>query len=122
MGEQDRLEAEKPSSEGAGAITALVDAMRPMDQATAALFHEASHAMRTPLASIVGFAEVLTEGGAGVLNADQERMLGIIARSASELLYLVDAFDPGVPEARAARADAEPDRRRGRPGDRGFRG
>ena len=122
MGEQDRLEAGRPSGEGAGAITALVDAMRPMDQATAALLHEASHAMRTPLASVVGFAEVLAEGGAGALNADQERMLGIISRSASELLHMVDSFDPGVPEAHAAQVDAEPDHRRERRGDHGSRG
>lgn len=97
MGEQDRLEAGMPSSGGAGAITALVDAMRPMDETTAALFHAASHAMRTPLTSIVGFAEMLAEGSAGPLTADQERLLGIITGSASDLLHMVDSFDPGVP-------------------------
>lgn len=111
MGEQDRLEAGKPSAEGAAAITALVDGIRPINQATAALLHQASHAMRTPLTSIVGFAEVLAEGGAGDVNADQERMLGIIARNASDLLRMVDSFDPGFPSAHAAQASAEPDHR-----------
>lgn len=118
MGERDRLEAEKPSSEGA--ITALVGAMRPMDQATAALLHEASHAMRTPLTSIVGFAEILVGGDAGALNAEQERMLEIIARRASELLAMVDSLNPDVPDAQAGRTGAEPDHRRGRNGDHGF--
>ena len=97
MGEQERLGAGTPRSDGAGAITALVDAMRPMDEARAALLHGASHAMRSPLTSIVGFAEILAEGGAGAVNADQERMLRTITRSASDLLIMVDSLDPGVP-------------------------
>ena len=118
MGEQDRLEAGTPSSRGAGAITALVDAIQPMDESTAASLHEASHAMRTPLTSIIGFVEMLAEGGAGPLTVDQERLLGIIAGSASDLLRMVDAFDPDVPGPPAGQATAEPtlwpERRRSR--------
>lgn len=93
-----------------------------MDEPTAAALHEASHAMRTPLTSIIGFVEMLAEGDAGPLTVDQQRLLGIIAGSASDLLRMVDAFDPDVPGPPVGQATAEPtlwpERRRGR----GFRG
>lgn len=97
MAEHERLDAGAPqvTAAGARAITALVDAMRPLDERGAGLLNAASHAMRTPLASIVGFTEVLSEGGAGPVNAEQERLLGIITRSASTLLTMVDLLDPG---------------------------
>ncbi|MFL6111213.1 MAG: histidine kinase dimerization/phospho-acceptor domain-containing protein [Catenulispora sp.] len=109
MGDQDRLEAGGPPVRGVEAITALVAAMGPPDEAGAALLHAASHALRTPLTSIVGFAEVLADGGAGALNADQEAMVRIITRSASELLRMVDSFE----------ADPRPGSRRDRGGFRG---
>jgi signal transduction histidine kinase len=122
MGAQERLEAGTPPGGGTGAITALVDAMRPVDEAGAALLHAASHAMRTPLTSIVGFAEVLAEGGAGSINAEQERLLQIITRNASDLLHMVESLDPGATGTRAREAGAGSGARQGSPKDRGFRG
>jgi signal transduction histidine kinase len=48
-----------------------------------------SHELRTPLTSMMGFLEMLREGEAGVLTADQERFLSIVYRSSERLQRLV---------------------------------
>jgi signal transduction histidine kinase len=48
-----------------------------------------SHELRTPLTSMMGFLEVLREGEAGALTADQERFLSIVYRSSERLQRLV---------------------------------
>lgn len=49
-----------------------------------------SHELRTPLNGIMGFAEVLKEGLAGPLNADQAEYIENIYSSGSQLLHLVN--------------------------------
>jgi signal transduction histidine kinase len=48
-----------------------------------------SHELRTPLTSMMGFLEMLREGEAGALTADQERFLSIVYRSSERLQRLV---------------------------------
>jgi PAS domain S-box-containing protein len=48
-----------------------------------------SHELRTPLTSMMGFLEMLREGEAGELNAEQERFLSIVYRSSERLQRLV---------------------------------
>ncbi len=48
-----------------------------------------SHELRSPLISILGFAELLQEGMLGSLNAEQENAIGIITRVSRELIAMV---------------------------------
>jgi GAF domain-containing protein/two-component sensor histidine kinase len=49
-----------------------------------------SHELRTPITSIKGFADLFLMGGAGQVNEQQERFMGIIKNNADRLRYLVD--------------------------------
>jgi two-component system sensor histidine kinase/response regulator len=48
-----------------------------------------SHELRTPLTSMMGFLEMIREGEAGELNAEQQRFLAIVYRSSERLQRLV---------------------------------
>jgi signal transduction histidine kinase len=48
-----------------------------------------SHELRTPLTSLMGFLEMLREGEAGELTAEQDRFLGIVHRNSERLQRLV---------------------------------
>jgi signal transduction histidine kinase/CHASE3 domain sensor protein len=48
-----------------------------------------SHELRTPLTSMMGFLQMIREGEAGDLTADQERFLAIVYRSSERLQRLV---------------------------------
>jgi signal transduction histidine kinase len=48
-----------------------------------------SHELRTPLTSMMGFLEMIREGEAGDLNAEQQRFLSIVYRSSERLQRLV---------------------------------
>ena len=48
-----------------------------------------SHELRTPLTSMMGFLEIVRDGEAGDLNAEQERFLSIVHRSSERLQRLV---------------------------------
>ncbi|MEO8362845.1 MAG: ATP-binding protein [Ilumatobacteraceae bacterium] len=48
-----------------------------------------SHELRTPLTSIIGYLEVLKDGYAGDLTAEQARMLEVMDRNAIRLLSLI---------------------------------
>lgn len=80
------------------AIASLVDALRPLDRRSADLLHAASHQLRTPLTSIVGFAELLAEGAAGPLTAPQRRLLDLVAENAARMLEMVDDLAPALPD------------------------
>lgn len=49
-----------------------------------------SHELRTPMSSIIGSAEMLTDGMLGELSAEQQRMVDVIARNGDRLLALAD--------------------------------
>jgi PAS domain S-box-containing protein len=48
-----------------------------------------SHELRTPLTSIRGYLELLLDGEAGEITADQRKFLGVVERNAHRLLDLV---------------------------------
>jgi signal transduction histidine kinase len=59
-----------------------------------------SHEIRTPLNSIIGFSELLLDGGPGPLNPRQQRFLSNIHRSGQHLLQLInDILDLSKVEA-----------------------
>jgi signal transduction histidine kinase len=49
-----------------------------------------SHELRTPMTSIIGYLELIAEGEAGPLTAEQRSYLGIVSRSTDRLVELVD--------------------------------
>ncbi len=67
-----------------------------------------SHELRTPLTSMMGFLELVREGGAGPLTADQERFLDIVHRSSERLQRLVgDLLFVARLDARGVQLDVE---------------
>jgi PAS domain S-box-containing protein len=59
-----------------------------------------SHELRTPLHTIIGFTELLAEGGEGALSEAQKRFLGHIHRDSNHLLELInDVLDLSKIEA-----------------------
>ncbi len=65
-----------------------------------------SYELRTPLTSIIGFTQLLAEGGAGPLNARQLEYAGVISKSSSALLAIINdildlaSIDAGALELR----------------------
>jgi signal transduction histidine kinase len=65
-----------------------------------------SHELRTPLNSIIGFTEIIHDGKAGSLNADQREYLGDVLTSSRHLLQLInDILDLAKVEAGKLRLD-----------------
>jgi signal transduction histidine kinase len=70
-----------------------------------------SHELRTPLSAIIGFSELLLEGGSGRLNADQRGDVREIAGAGRVLLDVVnDILDLSRIEAGRMRLELEPTR------------
>jgi signal transduction histidine kinase len=49
-----------------------------------------SHELRTPMTSIIGYLELIREGEAGPLTAEQRTYLDVVSRSSDRLVELVD--------------------------------
>lgn len=64
--------------------------LESLDQARADFISSVSHELRTPLTSVTGYAEMLLDGDAGALSAEQEKMVKTIDRNARRLLDLVE--------------------------------
>ncbi len=63
-------------------------------------FSIASHDLRTPLNSVIGFSELLRQGTAGGLNEKQERYVNYVLSSGKEMLDLIsDILDLSTAEA-----------------------
>jgi signal transduction histidine kinase len=66
-----------------------VTRQRELDRLKDEFVATVSHELRTPLTSMMGFLEMVREGEAGPLNAEQERFLAIVYRSSERLQRLV---------------------------------
>ena len=68
-----------------------------------------SHELRTPLNSIIGFTEIIHDGKAGPVNADQKDYLGDVLASSRHLLQLInDVLDLAKIEAGKTSVTLEP--------------
>jgi two-component system, OmpR family, phosphate regulon sensor histidine kinase PhoR len=68
----------------------LVTELQALDQAKTSFLASASHDLRTPLTSILGYAEILTDAEAGPVRPEQARMLGAVTRNARRLQTLIE--------------------------------
>jgi two-component system phosphate regulon sensor histidine kinase PhoR len=68
----------------------MVHRLRDLDQAKSDFVASVSHELRTPLTSIRGYVEMLRDGDAGELDAEQQRMLEVVQRNADRLLALIE--------------------------------
>jgi signal transduction histidine kinase/CHASE3 domain sensor protein len=66
-----------------------VTQQRELDRLKEDFVATVSHELRTPLTSMMGFLEMIREGEAGELNAEQQRFLAIVYRSSERLQRLV---------------------------------
>ena len=68
----------------------MVEQLRSLDQAKSNFVSTVSHELRTPLTSIRGYIEMLMDGDAGELDAEQQQMLSVVERNADRLLALIE--------------------------------
>ena len=73
----------------------LVRALSPLDPDTAALLCALSHQLRTPLTSVLGYLELLTDGTLGPVTAEQERVLRTVSDGMARLAAFIDDLEPG---------------------------
>ena len=82
-----------------------VDRLVELDRVRNDFIATASHELRTPVTSILGFTELLTDGAAGDLTADQTRLLDRVDSNGKRLLHLVeDLFNLSALDARGPTA------------------
>jgi two-component system, NarL family, sensor histidine kinase BarA len=63
-----------------------------VERAKSALLSTVSHEMRTPLTSVIGYAEMLLEGMAGPINDEQREYLSTILGKSDHLLRLISSM------------------------------
>ena len=71
--------------------TRLVEAMNAADRLKTEFLANLSHELRTPLNVIIGYNEMLLDGGCGPMTDEQEAILGRAQHNARELLALMGA-------------------------------
>ncbi|HWB78326.1 MAG TPA: HAMP domain-containing sensor histidine kinase [Nannocystaceae bacterium] len=86
-----------------------VEHLRQIDQLKGNFLATVSHELRTPLTSVIGFSEMLIEGIAGPLNAEQlEYVRTILARGEELLSLITHVLEMSQLEAGATRLELEP--------------
>ncbi len=74
--------------------------IKEIDRTQSEFFVIASHDLRTPLNSVIGFSELLKQGTAGKLSDKQERYVNNVLSSGKELLDLInDIIDVSMADA-----------------------
>ena len=83
--------------------------LQELDRAKDAFVSTVSHELRTPLTSIVGYLELLNEGGLGPVPDDVSQGLSIIGRNVGRLRELVeDLLTLSTYDAEQVRLELEP--------------
>lgn len=106
-----RVRAQELLSETLARQEQLVRHMKRLDRERDVFVATASHELRTPVTSILGYTELLMDGAADTLGAEQLALLEPVHRSSRRLLHLVDDLlalsRPGVPEQGWARIEVD---------------
>ena len=68
----------------------LVEELQSLDRAKTGFLASASHDLRTPLTSIVGYVEMIQDGAAGPVTSEQVQMLGTGDRNVRRLENLIE--------------------------------
>ncbi len=68
----------------------VVARLRELDQAKSDFVSSVSHELRTPITSIVGYTEMLKDGLAGEVSAEQDRLLDAVRRNGERLIALIE--------------------------------
>jgi PAS domain S-box-containing protein len=102
----DRLEAEARLMAALGTEREAVERLQEVDRVKDAFVSSVSHELRTPLTSILGYLELLIDGGYGHLEAGQLEVLGRIHTNSDRLLALISELltlsrveDRGTPQS-----------------------
>jgi two-component system, NarL family, sensor histidine kinase BarA len=72
-------------------LLVAVDRLQEVDRIKSNFLATVSHELRTPLTSVIGYTEMLLEGLAGPLGAEQKEYLSTILAKADQLLGLITA-------------------------------
>ncbi len=96
------------SSESAKELARLNEELALADSAKSDFLASMSHELRTPLNSIIGFSDIMLQGLAGELNAEQRRQLEMVNNSGKHLLALInDVLDLSKVESGSMVSEAE---------------
>lgn len=68
----------------------MLDRMEQLGRAQSDFVSKISHELRSPLTSVIGYVELLIDGGPGEPSNEQNRMLTIIERNSRRLLALIE--------------------------------
>lgn len=87
----------------------IAERLREVDRLKSQFLASMSHELRTPLNSIIGYSEVLLDGGDGELSEDAEEDIEIIYNSGRHLLAIInDILDLAKIEANQMKLHKEP--------------
>ncbi|MCA9676619.1 MAG: HAMP domain-containing histidine kinase, partial [Myxococcales bacterium] len=90
-------------------LLAAVDRLQEVDRLKSNFLATMSHELRTPLTSVIGYSEMLLEGLAGPLAAEQREYVSTILAKADQLLGLITAvLDVSLLESGRGAADPTP--------------
>ncbi|MDQ1433275.1 MAG: two-component system, sensor histidine kinase and response regulator [Actinomycetota bacterium] len=78
------------SADALGLQMEMLDRMDELSRAKSDFVSKVSHELRSPLTSVIGYVELLTDGGPGDPTPEQARMLTIIERNSRRLLALIE--------------------------------
>ncbi len=90
-------------------LAAAVERLKEVDRLKSNFLATISHELRTPLTSVIGYTEMLLEGMAGDVTAEQQEYLQTILSKADQLLQLITGIlDVSLIESKAVKIDREP--------------